>query len=86
MDLSIFNSLQWTSVQWTIYAIIVGMTVGFVGNMLANSIINLWQEEARTTGKPINWKTERNKWFIFFIGILVLLVVLLYIWPLTVNS
>jgi Na+/H+ antiporter NhaD/arsenite permease-like protein len=78
MGFSVFDTLHWTSVQWTLYAIIVGITVGFVGNMLANSIIQMWLEESKKTGIPINWKKEINKWFIFFIVILVVFMILLY--------
>jgi H+/Cl- antiporter ClcA len=76
-----FFPVNWTPTQWTLYAILLGILFGVFGNLWANSISRYREEKAKESGNPINYEYEA-KWGIkAFIIILVLLLFLLFFWP-----
>jgi len=52
------NFLTWGTLQWTFYALGVGLLAGILGNIWATYFVNYKKELAQKTGKPIHWGRE----------------------------
>jgi hypothetical protein len=54
----VLNIGTWGSVQWTFYAVGIGLLSGVFGNLWATAYTHYREERARKATKPINWTSE----------------------------
>jgi uncharacterized BrkB/YihY/UPF0761 family membrane protein len=78
--LGALNTLNWNSLQWSFYAVYIGIMVGFIGNMLANAVAHQKEVNAVTKGISVDWKHEIKIWGTAFVIMLLFLLFLIYFW------
>jgi small-conductance mechanosensitive channel len=75
----VLNIGAWGAAQWTLYAIVVGLLAGMLGNMWANSYTHYKEERERLKGKSINWTLEfRNNTIPIVIIFIIIFIILIF--------
>jgi hypothetical protein len=71
------NIASWGAAQWTLYSVAIGLMGGVIGNLFATAATQYRQEQAKITGRPINWQYELIGGAIFIFGIVCLIFIYL---------